>query len=179
MQTKCCTKCNIFFPATCGYFYKNSSGKFGLTPRCKSCVNADNKLSHEKRLANNPERIRALAANRAKKSYQKNLDANRARQREYQLKNRLDPIKGALIKARKRADGAGLSPEEIQIIRDIQDNKCAICEEPNPTDLDHCHNTNKIRWLLCRHCNRGLGAFKDQPDLLRKAATLLERFTNA
>lgn len=179
MQLKTCTKCKIEFPATLEYFYKNPSGKYGLTPRCKSCVNIDNKLSHEKRLKADPERIRALANARAKKSYHNDVEKSRARQREHQLSRRSDPVKGAIIKARKRADGAGLSPEEIQIIRDIQDNKCAICEEPNPTDLDHCHSTNKIRWLLCRHCNRGLGAFKDKPDLLRKAATLLERFTNA
>jgi hypothetical protein len=179
MQLKTCTKCKIEFPATLKYFYKNPSGKYGLTPRCKSCVSIDNKLSHEKRLKADPEKIRALANARAKKSYHNDVEKSRAKQREHQLSRRSDPVKGAIIKARKRADGAGLSPEEIQIIRDIQDNKCAICEEPNPTDLDHCHNTNKIRWLLCRHCNRGLGAFKDQPDLLRKAATLLERFTNA
>ena len=174
MQTKCCTKCKTVFPATTEYFYKNSSGKFGLTPRCKSCVNDDNKLNHQKRLADDPERIRALANARAKKSYAKNLDTNRARQREHQLANRLDPIKGEIIKARKRAGGAGLSPEEVQIIRDNQDNKCAICASPDPTDLDHCHTTKRIRWLLCKHCNRGLGAFRDSPELMRKAAQMLE-----
>ena len=174
MQTKTCTKCGTEFPATLEYFYKNTSGKYGVTPRCKSCVNIDNKLNHEKRLKADPERIRALANARAKKSYHNDVEKSRARQRAHQLSRRLDPVKGAIIKARKRANGAGLSPEEVQIIRDNQDNKCAICDSPDPTDLDHCHTTKRIRWLLCKHCNRGLGAFRDSPELLRKAARMLE-----
>lgn len=174
MQVKTCTKCTIEFPATVEYFYKHTSGKYGLTPRCKSCVNADNKLSNEKSLKANPERVRALANIRAKRNYHKDVEKNRKKQRDYQLLYRLDPVKNAVIKARKRADGAGLSPEEIQIIRDNQGNKCAICGDENPTDLDHCHKTRQVRWLLCKHCNRGLGAFKDNPELLRKAAKMLE-----
>ena len=174
MQVKTCTKCATEFPATLEYFYKNTSGKYGLTSRCKSCVNVDNKLSHEKRLKADPERIRALANARAKKNYYKDIEKSRKRQRDHQLSRRIDPVKGAAIKARKRADGAGLTPEEIQNIRSNQGNKCAICGDENPTDLDHCHKTGQVRWLLCKHCNRGLGAFKDNPELLRKAAKMLE-----
>ena len=55
---------------------------------------------------------------------------------------------------------------------------CAICKSLNQysaeLSVDHCHKTGKIRWLLCKHCNRGLGAFFDDPNLLRKAADMLE-----
>ena len=174
MQSKTCTKCGIEYPATLEYFYKHIAGKFGLTPRCKSCVNQDNALNHAKRMAENPERVRTLANARAKKHYEKHLEKNREKQRNFQKKCRADPEKRDKINARKRADGAGLTPEEITIIRDKQSNKCAICDSPDPTDLDHCHTTKRIRWLLCKHCNRGLGAFRDSPELLRKAARMLE-----
>ena len=72
------------------------------------------------------------------------------------------------------ANQAGVSVEEIQVIRDKQGNACAICNALNPTDLDHCHATGTVRWLLCTHCNRGLGAFRDSPELLKKAADMLE-----
>ncbi len=171
---KKCTKCKKEHPATLEFFYKNSGGKYGLTPRCKSCVNEDNKISHEKRLAANPEKVKAQASARAKKHYHKDFEKSRKRARLSAAKARQDPQRYAKIQARKRAGGAGLTPEEINTIRQRQDNKCAICTDPNPTDLDHCHVTGEIRWLLCKHCNRGLGAFRDNPSWLRKAAEMLE-----
>lgn len=174
MNLKTCTKCNTEMPATLEFFYKNAGGKFGVTPRCKACVNEDNKASHEKRMAKNPDHVRALANARAKKSYHGNLETNRQRQCDHQKTRREDPIKGEIIKARKRAGGAGLTPEEVEAIRQRQGNLCAICEDPEPTDLDHCHTSGKVRWLLCTHCNRALGAFRDRPDLMRKAADMLE-----
>lgn len=51
---------------------------------------------------------------------------------------------------------------------------CQICGETTKLHLDHDHNTNKIRGMLCHKCNRALGFFKDNPKLLRKAADYLE-----
>lgn len=171
---KKCRKCVNAFPATLEFFYKNSRGKFGLTPRCKKCVDEDNLLSYEKRLKENPDHIRKLAAERTKRHYQKNLEQSRERARIAAAKARLDPDKREKIQARKRAGGAGWSPEQIEALRIKQNNQCAICSKPNPTDLDHNHKTGEIRFLLCKHCNRGLGAFYDDPILLRKAADMLE-----
>ena len=175
MNQKTCTKCSQTFEATTEFFYRNAGGKYGMTPRCKTCVNHDNAESHLKRLSANPEKVRAQATARSVRSYQKNLDKSRARHRDEQLKNRQDPIKGPLIKARKRAGGAGLTPEQIEEIRSAQQNLCAICQSPDPTDLDHCHTTGTVRWLLCKHCNRGLGAFRDNPEWLEKPAQLLRQ----
>lgn len=60
-----------------------------------------------------------------------------------------------------------------------QEGKCAICKTTEPGvrlvrfHIDHCHTTKKIRGLLCEHCNRGLGHFKDDPALMRRAADYL------
>ena len=174
MQTKTCTKCSKTHPATLEFFYKNAGGKYGVTPRCKPCVNEDNAESHAKRMAADPDRVKAQASARSKKHYHSDIARGRDRARRSAAKAYQDPEKRAKIRARSRADGAGLSPEEIDAIRQKQDNKCAICADPDPNDLDHCHATGKIRWLLCRHCNRGLGAFRDNPEWLRKAALMLE-----
>jgi hypothetical protein len=61
-----------------------------------------------------------------------------------------------------------------------QNNCCAICGIP-ATDMrrelsvDHNHETNKIRGLLCDHCNLGLGNFRDSTTLLSVAIEYLER----
>lgn len=41
--------------------------------------------------------------------------------------------------------------------------------------VDHCHTTDKIRGLLCDSCNRGLGLFKDSPEVLKKAIEYLNQ----
>lgn len=89
----------------------------------------------------------------------------------YKLKNR----RGALRKY-------GLTIEEHEQMLAAQDGKCAICGNPPKPDgvraasrlhVDHDHTTGKVRALLCNHCNRGLGAFGDNPELLTLAATYL------
>jgi hypothetical protein len=59
-----------------------------------------------------------------------------------------------------------------------QDGRCLICgAKPGRIALavDHDHETGRVRGLLCRSCNQGLGHFRDDPDLLRSAAAYLER----
>lgn len=51
--------------------------------------------------------------------------------------------------------------------------ECAICDSAEPLVVDHDHKTGAIRGMLCNHCNRGLGHFKDDPILLELAANYL------
>ena len=178
-KTKTCRKCDTTFPANLDFFYRNKGGKYGLTPRCKSCVNEDNKENHKKRMRKEPEKVRAQACARTKRYYHKNLEESRKKHREYAKAQRADPVKRAKINARKRAGGAGLSLEEIEAILTSQGGCCAICRSPSPGskagwNLDHCHRTNSVRFVLCAHCNRGLGAFRDSPEIMRRAAAMIE-----
>jgi len=51
--------------------------------------------------------------------------------------------------------------------------QCVICGVEEKLVVDHNHKTGKIRGLLCNHCNRGLGHFRDDPTLLEFAAQYL------
>jgi hypothetical protein len=42
--------------------------------------------------------------------------------------------------------------------------------------VDHCHETGKIRGLLCHSCNTGIGKLGDNLEGLQKAVSYLERF---
>jgi hypothetical protein len=61
-----------------------------------------------------------------------------------------------------------------------QNNVCAICktdkwDRPSPS-IDHCHKTGTVRGLLCNNCNRALGMFKDDLEILKNAVKYIERF---
>jgi hypothetical protein len=51
--------------------------------------------------------------------------------------------------------------------------ECVICGSEENLVVDHCHKTNTVRGMLCNHCNRGLGHFRDDPELLEFARIYL------
>ena len=67
----------------------------------------------------------------------------------------------------------GVTKEYLIELYQKQDGKCAICAEVPSTQrglhVDHCHESGKVRGLLCHGCNVALGSFRDNPDLLTKA----------
>jgi hypothetical protein len=51
--------------------------------------------------------------------------------------------------------------------------ECVICGDTGALVVDHDHKTGVVRGMLCNHCNRGLGHFRDDPELLEFAAQYL------
>jgi hypothetical protein len=74
----------------------------------------------------------------------------------------------------------GLTYEQYQEMGDACGWRCQICgthkdeTKDGRFHVDHCHDTQVVRGLLCGLCNRGLGMFSDNPELIRKAADYLE-----
>lgn len=80
----------------------------------------------------------------------------------------------------------GITLEQYQEMLLAQRGVCAICGKPETAtrrgrplhlSVDHCHKTKQVRALLCGFCNKGLGKFFDNPDLLRSAATYVVEHT--
>jgi hypothetical protein len=67
---------------------------------------------------------------------------------------------------------AVISDEQLAYIK-ATTKECVICGAAEPLVVDHDHATGKIRGMLCNHCNRGLGHFRDDPMLLEFAAQYL------
>lgn len=75
-----------------------------------------------------------------------------------------------------------LTPQEFDAILENQHYACASCHSlfgNKSPHVDHDHKTGLVRGLLCSHCNTGLGCFKDNPELLKAAASYLERHRNS
>lgn len=75
----------------------------------------------------------------------------------------------------------GINVVEFEELLASQGGKCAIpgcaakqCPTGKSFAVDHCHETGKIRGLLCRDCNVALGYAKDTPQILRDMANYLE-----
>jgi hypothetical protein len=90
-------------------------------------------------------------------------------------------VKGAYPQSRTKEQNAlnkyGMTAEDFRKLKKLQRNRCRICKKKFGgkvmMHIDHDHKTGKVRGLLCRHCNIGLGMFFDRPELLRVAADYL------
>jgi hypothetical protein len=79
-----------------------------------------------------------------------------------------------------------LSDDEVRKLK--KQDKCDICGETENSGsrnnkhlgklyalvMDHNHKNGKFRGMLCNHCNRGLGNFKDNIQNLEKAILYLK-----
>lgn len=134
---------------------------------------------------NNKEKILAYGLEWSRKNIDK-------RKEQYERWRDKDPIRKLKAEIRQRPkeqrkrnsrlkDKFNMTIVEWEALFNEQGNVCAICKGTDPGskagwNTDHCHKSGKFRFILCCHCNRGLGAFKDNPELLRRAADMLESF---
>ena len=74
----------------------------------------------------------------------------------------------------------GISQEDYFKKLDLQQHECPICNEKlvERPHVDHCHNTGKVRDLLCRCCNLLLGYSKDNEKTLQNAIKYLQKHTS-
>jgi hypothetical protein len=91
----------------------------------------------------------------------------------------------ASVRASALRTNYGIEPEEYEALYAQQDGKCAICGTPvsnylrdldasgRGTCVDHCHDSNRVRGILCHGCNIGLGGFRDDPVRLLAAVEYL------
>lgn len=74
-------------------------------------------------------------------------------------------------------DFYGLDKEDFLIMLNKCDSKCNICKEKiegKALHIDHDHKTGKVRGILCKNCNNGLGMFCDNTSLLKEAVIYLK-----
>jgi Recombination endonuclease VII len=155
---KRCMKCKTVKPYT--EYGKLKSSSDGYYFYCKPCVKSNSKKNYEK----HKNKINIYSRKYYKK-VSEDPGYNRAR---YVKKHR----NNHLIKK------YGITEEKYREISKAQNNACAICkkselDEKNKLAVDHDHDSGKVRGLLCRDCNTGIGHFKDNIDLLNMAINYL------
>lgn len=127
----------------------------------QTCVNSDQRRQYHKQWREaNPEKYAKAHRTAAKKWQKKNPD----RRRNYQLKSRF-----------------GISLDDYNTLLVQQGNSCAICKVEKCStgrsfSVDHCHETDIVRGLLCKNCNLLIGLGKNSVEVLTSAAAYLDKF---
>lgn len=152
-QMKTCVSCKERKPFSDFYPDRSGKGYNGLDQRCSACLI-----------------IKAITWNRA----------NPEKHVEHERRYRLNSPEKAFIRDQRRRFGIyGLSLDDLIALYEFQGGKCAICRLAiemlgKQTHLDHCHESNRIRALLCRHCNGALGYLRDSPEIAIACAKYLD-----
>lgn len=64
----------------------------------------------------------------------------------------------------------GITEDAYNRMVEQQGGKCKICDVlTEKLCIDHCHDTGRVRGLLCNRCNVGIGYFRDDAILMEKA----------
>ena len=99
-------------------------------------------------------------------------DIAKQRCKEYYHNNK-DNVKNTYLQT-----NYGITLEHYNLLLEEQNKKCKICNKNCPTGkslaVDHNHETGKVRGLLCKNCNIGLGMFFDNLDFLESAVLYLK-----
>lgn len=82
--------------------------------------------------------------------------------------------------AYSRARKYGVTAEDIQVLYEAQEGRCASCDgqlklgKGTATHVDHCHTTGAVRGLLCRNCNLALGLLNEDSQRIHSLAHYIE-----
>lgn len=70
----------------------------------------------------------------------------------------------------------GMDPGDLRSFVESRSDRCDICGEVAEAGLviDHDHRSGEVRGAVCCHCNRMLGAARDNPLFLLSAVSYLE-----
>ena len=157
LPTKTCTKCTR--EKDLDDFAKNARRRDGRSSWCKKC-DSERKTAYAEA---DPEKYRATRR-RYMKEYRRRNPAKMAEQdRRTDLKRKF-----------------GLTVQEFDEMLAAQGGVCRLCRRERADSrgyrlhVDHCHDTGRVRGLLCGACNMGIGQLQHDPVLLLHAIEYLK-----
>lgn len=174
ITTKICSGCKV--EKDLNQFGVHKSRPDGLNYRCKKCV-CESAERRRRTLGMNIQR-RKVAPEGTKwcsdcKGYQSINDFHQNRRNSDNLSHICKTCASIRDKGRDHYQKTyGISRTEYDALVEDQRGLCASCGDPLVRPhLDHCHDTGRVRGVLCHHCNVALGMLKDDP---KRVQLLLE-----
>lgn len=150
MSTKVCRRCRQELPATLEYFYKAGNNRVGLRAICKKC---------------------------------NSLESTPGKERDYKYPGTYNGSRNATVdRLYSIKTDYKVDPTFIMDLMNKQRGCCAICgnslvypDSLKTFCIDHCHDTEEIRGLLCGKCNIAIGLLSDSVDSLERAVKYLTK----
>ena len=153
-QTKTCCSCNQTYGID--NFYNNKQNKDGKHSYCKPCSREKHRNLPESSKQKTRDRVRRWAKENPKRVLY--LDRAKNLKKKY-----------------------GITLDDYEEILKSQDGKCGICKSPESGNknngmfcVDHDHNINEVRGLLCNKCNSAIGLLGDNLESVKAAVKYLE-----
>lgn len=158
-MTRVCRDCKTDKPLTAFRAQRECRG--GFRPECKACFNAA-------RLARYHANRERICAQRQAVYHARGDESRRIARERYRADREW-------IKLNVTLKRHGLTLDQYHAMQERQDFSCAICGDElsvghEGAHIDHCHDSQKIRGLLCAGCNKGIGHFRERADALVAAA---------
>lgn len=194
--SKQCTLCKEW--KTLDLFNKASKKKDGLQAECRDCHNERCRIyrqKHPDKVKASQQKHREANAERIKektREYGRRYRAqNRERLAEQRRQDRLNNFEEYRAREKKKYaarkdklrekrlnDFYGITSQEYIFLLQQQNNKCACCGvdqgDVASFNVDHDHDDGRVRGLLCRSCNLGIGQLGDKVDGLMAAIAYLQ-----
>jgi hypothetical protein len=173
--SKKCSACQQVLPA--GAFASNRSRPDGLQANCRECAAEYHRRRQEARGKTVREKVdvpdgqkfcRTCGEVKPHGEWHRNATASDG------LSTRCKTCRAAQSRQDHLRRQYGITEAERDELIASQGGVCCICLAALPAHVDHCHETGRVRGVLCFSCNAALGQFKDRPDVIRRAATYVE-----
>ena len=128
----------------------------------------------------------ALFAGDSMKTHWKSSEYAREKARKWRVDNpdrvkayrKANRMKSYMQELRRKY---GLSSDRFDNLMAVQGSACATCKMPfdwgdkqTKPHVDHCHDSGRVRGILCNRCNSVLGLVQDNKELLSALAGYLE-----
>ncbi|MPY50168.1 recombination endonuclease VII [Streptomyces sp. K1PN6] len=170
---KRCVRCGEYKPRTA--FARKRSNLDGLQRHCRDCATNYHcraqeppVLGPDDNVLEGHKRCRGCGEVKPHSEWHRKSSAPDG------LASRCKACKAAVAPAQHLRRKYGLTVAERDEMIASQMGLCVICLEAPAVHVDHCHETGRVRGVLCFNCNSGLGLLRDDPEAAYRAADYLE-----
>lgn len=140
------------------------------------CSKCQTRKPHEDFSASiNPQSwCRACSAESNRRKRKSDPERTRAWDSSARVRNQSDPTYSRRRYSYMIKTKYGLEREEFDAMVLAHEGRCALCLVATPDLIvDHCHQTGRVRGLLCSRCNTGLGLLGDNDTAIANALAYL------
>jgi len=175
LEVKICSGCGEEKPLS--EYYRRKGYRDGIVPRCKGCYREWHRKRYTPKSGASDEPRACTHCGVIYTPEQRRASIYCSRECGELARRESGQVRAGHLRRK-----FGITQADYDVMLATQGGGCAICGKSAEEQvrysrylhIDHCHDTGKVRGLLCDQHNLLLGRFNDDPKLLRRAADYLD-----